>query len=374
MENILRKLVAFPTVSGDAAAMHDLLEYVSDFLITRGMHVERYESRGYESLVATTRQGNKRPAVMLGAHADVVFADSSMFDMQTQNGKYVGRGVLDMKFALASYLLLVDQLQNSLENYDFGIMVTGDEETGGRNGVAKLLAEGYLPQVCLLPDGGENWQIQTASKGSLQFNISLLGKTAHGSRPWLGENALVKLLAVLDEIASHFPRHPHPDTNTITLSVINGGEAANQVPGRATMSIDIRTVNMAEHDRLRTLVFDICRAQQAVCELPVDAVPTSFDLKNRWIAPYAKHVYAVTGTKVHGSKTLGSSDARYFIPHDVPVISLYPTGGNLHADGEWIGIEALRHFHEITIRYVKEMALASVSSAAKPLAKLTAIR
>src|ERR1043166_9191828 len=99
MEDILRKLVAFPTVTGDQTAAHEAIDYIAGFLTARGMHLERFDSNGYESVIATVRPGHKNPKVLLAAHLDVVPAPDEMFGMRLKDGKYIGRGVLDMKFA-----------------------------------------------------------------------------------------------------------------------------------------------------------------------------------------------------------------------------------------------------------------------------------
>lgn len=356
MEDILKKLVAYRTVSGQAEPMRQLLDYVDDYVSARGMHVKRYEWNGFESMVATTTPDHKTPKVMLAAHADVVPAGDDLFTMRNEAGKYIGRGVLDMKFAIAAYLQIIDDIKLDITNYDIGLMITSDEELAGADGTARLLEEGYIPQVCILPDGGENWQVQTASKGMHAFEISMDGTTAHGSRPWLGDNALVKLITILDEIAALFPKHPHPDTNTITLSKMDGGAAINQVPGKASMTLDIRTLNSREHLRLYDAVHRICRKHSANCISISDAAPTKSDLNDPLIAPFIRHITTVTGNTVIGSRALGASDTRYFVPFGVPCISLYPTGSNLHADGEWIGQAALDEFKTVVASYLDEVA------------------
>jgi succinyl-diaminopimelate desuccinylase len=368
MEDILRQLVAFPTVSGNKQAAHELLEYVANFVQARGMHVTRYEWEGFESLVATVTPGRKTPKVMLAAHADVVPGSDKLFTLREAHGKYYGRGVLDMKFALAAYLQIIDDIRDSIRGYDIGLMVTTDEEVGGRKGVAKLVDEGYIPEVCILPDGGDNWQVQTSSKGMWLFEIAAKGRAAHGSRPWLGENAITKLLIALDEIAALFPKHPHPDTNTITLSKFTGGEAMNQVPSRASMMVDIRTVNSAEHARIYDEVVHVCRKHALEYEFIGDAAPTRFDLKDPFIAPFAKLITQETGIIVRGYHALGASDVRFYVPYGVPCISVYPTGGHLHADGEWIDIKAMEQFKIITEKYLAKMAR---SSKAAPLLTAT---
>jgi len=353
MEDILRTLIAFRTVSGDKQAADDCLRYCADFLAAHGMHIRRFEWNGFPSLVATTRAGSKTPRVMLAAHLDVVPAEAADFTLQKQDGVYLGRGVLDMKFAVAAYLQTVQDLGTDLRNYDFGIMLTTDEEVGGRDGVARLVDEGYIPGVCVLPDGGDNWNIQTASKGFLAFAISTEGKAAHGSRPWQGDNAITKLLGILDEIATLFPRIPDSDSNTISLNRITGGEAMNQVPSSATMSVDIRTINRSEHNRLFDAVTSICHKHGATYQHISDATPTSFDLQDPLIAPFADLVTKRTGVPQRGFRALGSSDVRFYVPFGVPCISVYPTGGHHHATGEWLDEQALSDFQAILADYLE---------------------
>ncbi len=356
MEEILRKLISYRTVSGDADAMRQLLDFVADYVTQRGMHVQRYEWNGYESLIATVLPGNKTPKVMLAAHADVVPADEPMFTMRTEDGKHIGRGVLDMKFAIAAYLQIINDIQNDLGRYDIGLMLTSDEEMGGDNGVAKLLDEGYLPQVFVLPDGGDNWQVQTGSKGILLYEISLVGKSAHGSRPWLGDNALLKLIAVLDEIAAMFPRHPQPDTSTISLTQMTGGQAPNQIPGTARMTIDVRAAGSEEYRRIASGINAICRQHDARCKLVSEGAPTSFSLKDPLIAPFVRHITDVTGIPVEGFYAPAASDARFVVPYGIPCILAYPTGGGHHGPEEWIDSIACQQFAVITRRYLDEVA------------------
>ena len=355
MEAILRQLISYPTVAGDQVAMHRLLDFVADFLAHRDMHIEWFESNGSESIMATVRQGHKTPKILLGAHADVVPADESEFVLQVADGRYFGRGSLDMKFAIAAYMQLIDGLYQAgdLADKDLAIMVTTDEESGGRDGVAKLVDEGYLPGVCILPDGGDNWHIQTASKGFWAFEISMEGTSVHGSRHWQGDNAITKLLAVYNEIETLFPELQGKDTNSISLTQLNGGVAMNQVPSSAVMLIDVRTVNRAEHARLYEAITAICHRHGAGYQHISDCSPTTSDLNDPYIAPFAELVTKHTGVKQTGFYALGASDIRFFVPFGVPCISVYPEGDNLHANGEWISIEALNQFLAILQEYIE---------------------
>lgn len=355
MENIFSKLVAFPSVTGDTQASHELVEYVADFVRRRGMHIERYISNGFESLVATSRAGDKAPAVMLAAHGDVVKAPPEQFVLRKADGKYYGRGVLDMKFALAAYLQIIDELQGNIQDYSLGLMLTMDEERGGEDGVALLLKEGYRPKVCLIPDGGDNWQVQTASKGVWVFDITAHGTSAHSSRHWEGDNALTKLLPIVPQLEALFPNQGI-DTNTISINNIRAGGALTQVPDKAALSMDIRTINESEHKRLFEAVATLCRQHGFECSVVADGDPTYFDLHDPYIQPYVDLIEEVVGVKVTGTKTLASNDARFFTPHNIPCISLYPTGGEHHSSKEWIDAQAFEDFKNITQQYLEIVA------------------
>ena len=69
---------------------------------------------------------------------------------------------------------IVDDLASEgiLGDYDFSIAITTDEESGGYYGTQQLLEAGYNPKVCILPDGGDNWQMQISSKGYIHGNVA----------------------------------------------------------------------------------------------------------------------------------------------------------------------------------------------------------
>ncbi|HSX28995.1 MAG TPA: M20/M25/M40 family metallo-hydrolase [Candidatus Saccharimonadales bacterium] len=352
---MLSDLVSLPTVTGQYDANHDALDYIERFVAERGMHVVRHEWNGVESLIATTKV-TKTPTVMLAAHIDVLPAPEASFQLTEKDGKLYGRGVLDMKFAIATYLKLVDSLADNLQDYDFGIMITTDEEAGGYDGVVRLIEAGYIPKVCVLPDGGDNWQVQIHAKGALGFTLSATGKASHGSRPWLGENAVLRLMDAIRDIYALFPEHMGPRTNTVSIGKIQGGNAINQVADSAELLLDVRVLTEAEHARLLAEIEAICERHDVQAALTWDIPVTEFDLKDPYIKPFADIIQEVTGTVVKGSRTTGTNDIRFFKPHNTPCISFYPPGDGHHGPIEWIDKQALYDTAEIVEQYIRRMA------------------
>ncbi len=359
IENTLGKLIEVPTITEDIEANREVLDNLGEFFGDRGMYVERYLFDDHPALVATTRPNALDARVMVASHMDVVPASSpSAFVPDIVGDRLYGRGALDMKFNVAAKLEITDDLfkAGTLPDYDIAWAFTTEEETGGAEGTKRLLERGYRPEVCILPDGGDNWQIQTSSKGFLHYTIRGSGESAHSRAPYLGSNAILKTSRAMLAVQGLFPEEMGPDTPTNSPNMMGGGRAVNQVPDVGEFHLDARFTSEEEKARFRKAIGDVCLAHGAELVVNVDGAATNFDLANPYIAPFRRLVTEVTGVEVVGSKTLGSSDARFFTTYGIPVISLYPTGGGHHSEGEWISIKALDQYKQILRMYLDQMA------------------
>lgn len=356
LESILSQLIAMPTVSGNYEANHDGLEYISAFLEERGINVKHFEWNQTESLVATTRN-TKTPVIMLYGHLDVVPASPELFQMKKDRSKYYGRGVFDMKFAIAIYLCLVDDLRDKLAQYDLGIMITTDEEVSGANGSKRLVEEGYFGQVMLMPDsGGKGWEIETVAKGVWHFTVMARGKSAHGSRPWEGDNAINRLIDALADIKKIFPMKNRYDS-TINIGVIHGGTMTNQIPAEAYANLDIRIGNIEDEKRLLVAIRKICDTHKVTIEKEMFGNICLNDPENPYIAKFADTVERTVGQKPGFFKAFGGSDGRYFASRGIPCIITAPEGGAHHSDQEWISKKGVQQFYEVTKAYIEEIAI-----------------
>jgi succinyl-diaminopimelate desuccinylase len=356
LESLLAKVVSYKTISYDKATNRKAMSYVDRFLRKRGMKTRYVEHNGHPSLYAHTRDVNFiQPTVLLAGHMDVVYAHDRDFRMQVTDKHYVGRGVLDMKFAIASYMKLVDDLKSNLKAYDFGILITSDEEITGRDGIPHFIQEGLKPKVCILPDGGFDWQIQTLSNGFLFLALTARGKNAHGSLPWLGDNAILKLTAALHEITNTFSNTPE-DTDTINIGIIEGGNAANQVPDYARATVDIRYHSEERKQQIFKNIERATASRNIEVEVIENGLAAPFSLDNPMIRPFAELITTETGVAVEGMKTRASNDTRFFAGINVPCISLYIPGGKHHAEGEWIDRKSFEQFHTILGKYIESQA------------------
>ncbi len=351
LTEILGDLIKFSTVSNNLTELNACFDYIENFLNNFDIHINRYDCRGRPSLLATTKKTNK-PKILLQAHLDVVPADKKQFSLIEKTTRFYGRGVFDMKFAAAIYLKLISELATKLKELDFGIMFTSDEEVGGINGVGYLLnEEDYSADVCLLPDGGNSWEIQTTSNDLWMIKLTATGKTAHGSRPWEGDNAIDTLIKALVDIKSLFGESK-AFTNSITVSQISGGKVINQVPGKAEATIDMRLVNRKEIKPLKEKINLITKLYKIELETLAYEQGVATDLNNPEIKKFINLAEKIYGKAISKTHSFGSSDAHFFADKNIPVIIIRPAGGGAHSDNEWLNKEQFFSFYELIRDYV----------------------
>jgi succinyl-diaminopimelate desuccinylase len=353
LESLLSSLIAFATSSNNSSAHHEALDWITEKLQASNLHITRYDGP-YPSLVATS-QPTRQPRVMLVAQLDVVPPnDSLQYRMQRENGRLLGRGVFDMKFALACYLRLTDKLAQ-YPDLDYGIMITTDEEVGSDQGVRMLLDEGWRAQVVVLPDGGDDWNIERRAKGVYMAQFSAQGVSAHASRPWEGTNAINKLLDAITAIRSSYPAEDKEDT-TATITLFNGGTAVNQIPDEAKAGVDIRTFDNDGLASAREFIKTLCADNGLALTEISYREPQLLQAEHPLVTSFHSALERVREQPVAYCDSYGATDANWFARHNMPCIIMRPRGGGAHGPDEWIEAEDLATYYKVLRMYVLENA------------------
>ena len=209
------------------------------------------------------RLNNGKPPLSVYAHMDTVPIeegwDFDPFAGEINDGRIYGRGVADMKGAIASILTALEVMQaEGLEPaWDLNILLCTDEEIGVYPGLYHLALEGYAtaPMLCL--EGSQDPILRRGSNGSLDVTITVKGKSCHSGANYLGVNALeeavpimVELLSLkqtVEERRSKLPLAPAPGAPAnlrpmFNLDIINSGVKSNIVPATCTLVINRRFI------------------------------------------------------------------------------------------------------------------------------------
>lgn len=362
LEKILSKLISFRTVSSDQAENKRALDWIETGLADLPLHVKRLESNGFHSLVATTR-ATKKPKIMLAAHLDVVPAPPESFRARRVGDRLYGRGACDMKFAVACYLRLLRELK-PLKNYDLGMMITTDEEVGGKDGTGHVLRNGYRSNVVLLPDAGFNWQIDSESKGAIVLEVVSRGVSAHSARPWEGQSAIADLMDFLAETRGLFTKEPCGSHlhrhDTMNVGKIEGGKAINQIANRATAWIDIRYMPNTDKSYLMKKILAVAKRYQGISiKETIFAGPCRSDVRAPEIKLFRKIAKEKYGIETTARLAHGASDGRFFTDRGILPLILRPRAGGNHTSQEWISLKDMERFYGVMREWVEELTVST---------------
>ncbi|MGW7928983.1 M20 family metallopeptidase [Staphylococcus xylosus] len=351
--DLLEHLIQFDSSSQHTA--NETIDYCADWLQKEGLASEIIINNGYKMLVCNVGEGNKK--LVLNGHVDVVSGKKHQFTPQIEDGKIYGRGSADMKAGVASFMVAMRDLNNiDLGDVCVQLQLVTDEEIGGYNCASYLTDQGYLGDfvICAEPTQiGIGFQ----AKGILQFDIQLKGKSAHGSRPWEGENAIAKAMEVYHKILDlPFAKESTDifESPSINLAKIKGGEVYNKVPDECLISFDIRYLPNQDKEDILAQIKEITDGE---ITLNLTGSSVKNEINNPYIQNLIQHIKKI-GNKEHVDVfgQHGFADTRYFSRYDVPAIEFGPSGGEWHGDGEYAVIESLETYKDIIISFSKNFA------------------
>ena len=306
---LLRELIALPSVNpAFLSGREDLTgeQRVADFLAftadRAGLELEWqkvFPGRSNLLIRLTPAGGRARRRILLAPHMDTVGVDGeARFKPVKKAGRLHGRGACDTKGSVAAHLAallelaaggarpreteiilaaLVDEENNqsgsralvgravgrdSVEPHierseasaaSISGKVTLRQETrSARAGSAgkRGSTESRPTMTADLAIVGEPTRLKviTAHKGDLWLRITTHGRSAHGSKPHLGKNAVHAMARVVEELETNYAAtlkcHTHPLLGhaTVNVGTIAGGRQPNIVPDRCEISVDRRTL------------------------------------------------------------------------------------------------------------------------------------
>ena len=356
MEEIIRltaDLIRFKSTHTNPDEIHRCVDYIQSYLDNHGIDYRRLTRNNIPSILVAPE--NKTVPVLLMSHVDVLEGPDELFEPRWANGNLYGRGAIDDKYAAALSLVLLKehllrfrQQGGGQEDLPFGVLITADEEVSGADGALYALSQ-VKADFCIALDGGNPEKIVVKEKGILHLKLIARGRSAHGARPWLGENAIENLIADYHVLQSFFeasaPDHWHRSLN---FSRIQAGKSFNQVPDRAEAEFDIR---YTEHDDADKLVAQIKASIKG--ELRVQKKDPLFQSDP---SPYLDQLLTLVPDTETGFEH-GASDARYLARFGMNGI-VWGADGEMsqHTSDEHLVIESAHKLYDALDRFMRTVA------------------
>ncbi len=251
--NLLQQLIAIPSFSREEDKTAALLE----------AFLQQHE-------IATHRTGNNvwaknkffdadKPTLLLNSHHDTVKPNPGYtrdpFAPVIEDGKLFGLGSNDAGGPLVSLIatFLYFFSQENLK-YNLIIAATAEEEISGTNGIESSWT--YLPKIdCAIVGEPTLTDIASAEKGLMVIDCVAHGKAGHAAREE-GVNAIYEALKDIEWFRNYsFPKISDTLGKVkMSVTVINAGQAHNQVPPECKFTVDIRATDAYPLEELLEII------------------------------------------------------------------------------------------------------------------------
>lgn len=359
---LLQDLIKFQSVSpSDAGAM----DWITDLLKSLGFKCININGADSitKNLYASIGKGEKN--LCFAGHLDVVPSGAENdwlyppFSGAIKDGMVYGRGAVDMKGAIASYLFSVMRFLKEGKNFSrLSFILTSDEEGTGKYGTIKVvefLKENNISITdCIIGEPTSvdfvGDMVKIGRRGSINFSLEIHGLQGHVAYPDLALNPINKLMEILYDLKGHpidlgydFFQPSHLEITSIDV----GNKTANIIPSAASAKFNIRFNPNYTAEKLVEWVSDICDKHNIKYTLSHDSNSEAFlSSKGRLYDITLKTLSERTEITPRVSTSGGTSDAR-FIKELCPVLEIGLRNEKAHHVNESVSIDDLKKLSEI---------------------------
>ena len=325
--------------------------FVQGWLEARDVPVAEETNNGLPVLIATVG-ADSGPTIVLHGHLDVVPGFPEQFRPRIEGDRLFGRGAYDMKGGLAAMMVATrDLAAQRAVRVHFVCVPDEESDEPERRGSDYVVEQGYTGDFAITGEPTD-LHIGVQAKGVLAMRIEVKGTSAHGSTPWLGDNAVLKAVDVFRQIGSMpFARESTElfDRPSLSLGRILGGDALNKVPDRCVIDVDVRYLPGQDPEAIIAAVDELPDAR-------VDKVfhrePAIVERDNPFVRLLAEAVAEGTPAERISVGRDGASDAISFLDAGVPAVEFGPVGGGHHGPEEWVSIASLERYRRALVDFV----------------------
>ncbi|UCE39988.1 MAG: M20 family metallo-hydrolase [Candidatus Aminicenantes bacterium] len=228
------RLCSYPAISpasggeGEVKKAEFLLEFLnangfSDVTVIKAPDLDA--PAGYRpNILAIYKGKNSAKTIWIMTHMDVVppgeleLWNGNPYKAWVEEGKIFGRGVEDNQQDMVASLYALKALfaEGTIPEYNVGIALVADEETGSEKGIDYVLQKSNpfrAQDLIIVPDAGnkDGTMIEVAEKGILWLKFKTLGIQAHGSTPDKGVNSFRAASFLVTELNRLYEFYPDQD-------------------------------------------------------------------------------------------------------------------------------------------------------------------
>ena len=374
--DLLCRLVAINTDS----TQRKNYDKIADMLVGEaeriGLKAEKIvDEKGIPHVMITFHKVPEAKKVVFLTHYDVVPAGEGWefdpFRPFIKDGKLFGRGAADDKSNIVAALAAFKEvLEEKLPvKVNPVLIVAGGEETGeGESFFRKIDGD-----ICVVLDSGCEG-LSIGASGVARLNVKVLGKQAHSAYPFRGENAIYqasKIAAFIEKIAKetekkvisrfYAPTHYEHVPRRISVTMIEGGVAANIIPAECSLLVDIRTIPEENAEKaakeLKETIENYAKKNGIKIEVEAKGFMDGwYTMDEKIIRKFKEILEKTLGHEVRVVVELGGTDGVFMIDR-MPVIQFgtMREENNIHGKNEFVYLEDI----EKVRKFVKNVITSS---------------
>ena len=240
----LREICAIPSVMG---RIGDVGERIAREMRALGFDEVRFDRMG--NVIGRVGSGPVR--LLYDSHIDTVdVGDRSAwgwdpFQGKVEDGVLFARGACDEKGSTPGmiYGMALARDLGLLAGYTLYYFGNMEEDCDGQAPNVLAEVEGVRPDFVVVGEP-TRMQIYRGHKGRVEMKVVAKGRSSHAASNWLGENALYKIIPILEgvrDLDARLPSDPFLGKATITPTLLECSTASiNAVPDECTVTIDRR--------------------------------------------------------------------------------------------------------------------------------------
>lgn len=356
MISLAQELIRIDTSRGDEASAMNVVASILEpagFDLTWVPWLPRRPN-----LIAKWRGGGP---LTLAAHLDTVPFEASSWTHDPLGGDIVdgrlyGRGSSDMK-AGAAAMVHAGVRAAAGGCGPFTMAFTSAEEVGCLGAAAVVAAQQLDRAPILIVGEATDNELRFGHKGATWLEVVARGRSAHGSRPDLGDNAIDRLadaIAMMRDFS--FPEaHPVLGTMTTNIGTIAGGQQTNLVPDYASMTIDVRTVPGQDAGGL----VEVLRSSAVTDVREILSVPSVWtDPASSLSARADEIVRRITGIDSPSTGVTYFTDGAVLADRTDPAVFIVGPGGieQPHTADEYVRTDRIEEASTLYRTFVEELA------------------
>ena len=338
-----------PSLVPGGAGEREAAAFVAAWARDAGLEAQTLEATpGRPSVVVRAPGTGGGRTLLLCGHLDTVTTEGMADPGPRVDGdRFHGRGAYDMKAGVAAALVACREAAALGVRGDVVVAAVADEEHASL-GVREVL--GSVTADAAIVTEPTELELIVAHKGFVWAEIEVTGRAAHGSRPHLGVDAIVKSGPVLSELgaldeALGARTHPLLGRGSVHASTIRGGEELSSYPARCVVGLERRTLpgeTAAGVEAELAALLDRCRAADPalVAEARTLLVREPFEVAAD--AEIVATVRAAAGEALGAPPPVAGAsywaDAAFIAAAGIPTVMFGPAGEGAHAAEEWVSI------------------------------------